>query len=311
MGTLADILNDELERFPGVKADQDYAIRKVTENFLSGNIKSGMSAEAIAAVMKKPVDNVTKVNIEASAEDVKVKPDAKKFSYRGRNASGIEVYETSEETKKLSYKERKAQFLKLMTDDYKGRTAKFYKNGHYYYALFDEGDVRKAIYGDKQSSKRGHKAIVNQGADGSIFELVENTRFTRGAKEVGKKNKMHNDVLGWDYFVKIVQVDGIVFDLLANVRKKKNGGYVYSLKLKENNMKAEPPHIPSENDGFKNRAHSAFDKDIISQPFDSVKMKFSTRNTDSNRILLAGALESTVQNETEANKLREYKEKIS
>lgn len=82
MGTLADILNDELERYPGVKADQDYAIRKVTENFLSGNIKSGMSAEAISEVMKKPVDNVTKVSIEAAAEDVQVKPAAK---WQGRN----------------------------------------------------------------------------------------------------------------------------------------------------------------------------------------------------------------------------------
>lgn len=71
MGTLADILNDELERYPGVKADQDYAIRKVTENFLSGNIKGGMSAEAIAEVMKKPVDNVTKVSIEAAAEEIR------------------------------------------------------------------------------------------------------------------------------------------------------------------------------------------------------------------------------------------------
>ena len=64
------ILNDELERYPSVKADQDYAVRKVTENFLSGNIKSGMSAKAIAEVMRKPVDNVTKVNIEAAADDV-------------------------------------------------------------------------------------------------------------------------------------------------------------------------------------------------------------------------------------------------
>ena len=78
-GEVLRILNDELERYPSVKADQDYAVRKVTENFLSGNIKSGMSAEAIAKVMKKPVDNVTNVNIEAAAEDVKVqdKPAAK------------------------------------------------------------------------------------------------------------------------------------------------------------------------------------------------------------------------------------------
>ena len=78
-GEVLRILNDELERYPGVKADQDYAVRKVTENFLSGNIKSGMSAEAIAKVMKKPVDNVTKTNIMASAEDVTVKDKPKEM----------------------------------------------------------------------------------------------------------------------------------------------------------------------------------------------------------------------------------------
>ena len=71
-GEVLRILNDELERYPKVKADQDYATRKVTENFLSGNIKGGMSAEAIAKAMKKPVDNIAKVNILASVEDSKL-----------------------------------------------------------------------------------------------------------------------------------------------------------------------------------------------------------------------------------------------
>ena len=62
------ILNDELERYPKVKADQDYAIRKVTEGMLSGKIKGGMSAKDIAKVMQTPVDNVTKTNIMASVE---------------------------------------------------------------------------------------------------------------------------------------------------------------------------------------------------------------------------------------------------
>ena len=73
-GEVLRILNDELERYPGVKADQDYAVRRVTEKYLSGELKGGMSAEDIAKVMKKPVDNVTKTNILASAEDNGTKP---------------------------------------------------------------------------------------------------------------------------------------------------------------------------------------------------------------------------------------------
>lgn len=48
----------------------------------------------------------------------------------------------------------------------------------------------------------------------------------------------------------------------------------------------------------------------ISQPSDSVNKKLSTRNTDSNRILLANALESTVQTEIERKKLQDYRENI-
>ena len=65
-----------------------------------------------------------------------------------------------------------------------------------------------------------------------------------------------------------------------------------------------------------NRTHQEFLSDDVITRLGAERTKakkglFSTRNTDSNRILLAGALESTVQNEIEANKLREYKEKIT
>lgn len=66
--TIMRILNDELARYPKIKEDQDYATRRVVEEFLSGNIRGGMPAKEIAEIMKTPVDNVTKVNILASNE---------------------------------------------------------------------------------------------------------------------------------------------------------------------------------------------------------------------------------------------------
>lgn len=60
------ILDDEIKRYPKVKADQEYAIRKVTESFLA---KENMSPRSIAEAMQKPVDNITKTSIlEASKE---------------------------------------------------------------------------------------------------------------------------------------------------------------------------------------------------------------------------------------------------
>ena len=63
---ILEILNDELARYPQVKADQEYATRMVTEKFLSGEMdvdKSTLDA------IKKPIDNITEVNILESARD--------------------------------------------------------------------------------------------------------------------------------------------------------------------------------------------------------------------------------------------------
>lgn len=66
--TIERILNDELDRYGKVKADQNEATRRVTEAFLSGKLKAGMSAEAIAEIMQKPVDNISITNITQNAE---------------------------------------------------------------------------------------------------------------------------------------------------------------------------------------------------------------------------------------------------
>lgn len=89
-GEVLRILNDELERYPSVKADQDYATRKVTEKFLSGEIKSGMSAEAIAKVMKTPVDNIAKTNILASEGEIEDFDSSDKL-FSDRDSSGREL----------------------------------------------------------------------------------------------------------------------------------------------------------------------------------------------------------------------------
>lgn len=156
------------------------------------------------------------------------------MEYRGTNENGIEVYETSEKTKNLSWKERKQEFLRLMRDQYRGRTAKFVRNGHTYYARFQYRDVSKNIFGDDKSDQKGKDAKINVGADGNIFELVENARYDHSETERGKNQRMHRGVNHWDYFVKTVQIDGAVYDLYANVRKKDDGSYVYNIEMHEN-----------------------------------------------------------------------------
>ena len=168
------------------------------------------------------------------------------YSLVGKTEDGVEVYETSDAVKALPYKDRMSQFVKIMQDEYRGRTAKFTaSDGNVYYAAFDGDDIGKNIYGDKKSSPRGWRAKINTGADGNIFELVENARHDGGRSEKGKNSNAHKGVSGWEYFVKTVQIDGRVFDLLANVRKKPDGEYVYSIQLNDNKNKAPAPPLAS------------------------------------------------------------------
>lgn len=165
-------------------------------------------------------------------------PDIR-FSLRGVNQDGIEVYETSEETKELSWKERKKQYIDLMRNEYRGRTAKFERNGHVYYAEFDRQHISKPIYGERGSDSLGHDALINTGADGEIFNLVEHSQYDYSKPDT----KAHKDTDYFDYFVKTVQIDGIVFDVIADVKKQygQSGGYTYTLKLNENKaIKASP-----------------------------------------------------------------------
>lgn len=109
------------------------------------------------------------------------------LDYVGKTDNGTEVYETSEAVRKLPYKKRMEAFMDIMRNEYAGRTAKFTaRDGEVYYATFDENDLRKNVYGDKKSSPRGWKAKINTGADGNIFDLVENAEHSGSGKEQGK-----------------------------------------------------------------------------------------------------------------------------
>lgn len=162
-----------------------------------------------------------------------------RFDLKGKNKDGIEVYETSGGTMALTWDDRRAKYLDDLKNEYRGKTARFERNGHTYYAKFDPNSIRKPIYGDSRSSVSGVKALTKAGADGDVFNLLENSKYT-GSKS---NTKTHTNADYFDYFVKTVQIDGKVFDLVADVEKEigSSDGYIYTLALRDNkNIKASP-----------------------------------------------------------------------
>lgn len=146
---------------------------------------------------------------------------------------GIERYALSNKTKKLTFKERKKRMLIIMREQYAGRAAKFVKNGHVYYALYDESGIRKGIYGDKKSSRKGLRAKISIGAEGEYIELAENSIYTGSKTELGKTNRFHRNAKTWDYYIKTIEFEGDYFDVLINVKDTGNEHYVYDVTLKE------------------------------------------------------------------------------
>lgn len=158
-----------------------------------------------------------------------------KFSLKGTTQDGIEIYETSEEIRALSDAEKRKLFVRQMRNEYRGRTAKFTVNGKVYYASFAHEDINKLAYGDKRSDKQGRAAKLNIEADGDIFDLTSDARYYASTDERdGKSGIAHNGVTSWDYFVKTVEVDNAVYDVVINVRESNGNKFVYDISMRKN-----------------------------------------------------------------------------
>ena len=260
-GSMKDLINEGLQEDAVIEGKREASLYSIVDE--------------IQQTLPKTEAEIEAQEVEQADRDLDANS---KFSFRGTNKDGIEVYETSEDIKNLPYTERQQRFLDIMENEYRGRTAKFIRNGHAYYATFEQSDVNKNIYGDNRSDKKGWKAKINVGAEGNIFELVENARYDGSKPEKGKKIAAHRGVGYWDYFVKNVQIDGTVFDLIANVRKKADGAFVYSIQLNENKkIKASPPRgsLLRASSGVPNASGTT-----VTQPAPKVNNKNSAPHSD-------------------------------
>ena len=175
-------------------------------------------------------DGVNNYSMQNNAEDA-----SGKFSLIGVSNDGLEIYETSLATQQLSESQKKKQYLALIKNQYRGRTARLERNGHVVYVRPDIQEAGKPIYGDRRSTANGAKALRNSLADGDVFDLLENAEYTRSSKDT----KNHRNADYFDYYVKTVQIDGKVYDLLADVKRVygNSDGLYYTLHLVDNATK--------------------------------------------------------------------------
>ena len=228
--------------------DREYAMRKFGITPEELYLRNAGEAEARqTAHSRRMTDDERRSRVPEKGIDF-VDSSSYFQDYVGTRSDGIEVYETSPEVKNLPTKEKIKRYKQYMEEEYRGRTAKFTKNGETYYARFDDADIRKNIYGDKKSDAKGKTAKVNAGAEGDIFDLIEGAHYQSSSAERGKNGVAHKGVGNWDYYVKTVQIDGQVFDEVVNVRLNNKGEYVYSIQLNQNKKTPALPPAPAYND---------------------------------------------------------------
>ena len=157
------------------------------------------------------------------------------FSLIDISPDGMEIYETSLATQQLSESQKKKQYLDLIKNQYRGRTARLERNGHVVYARPDIQEAGKPVYGDRRSTPSGAKALRNSLADGDVFDLLENAEYDRSSRDT----KNHKNADYFDYYVKTVQIDGKVYDLVADVKRAygNSDGLYYTLHLVDNATK--------------------------------------------------------------------------
>ena len=219
------------------------------------------------------------------------------FSLIDVSPDGMEIYETSLSTQQLSESQKKKQYLDLIKNQYRGRTARLERNGHFVYVRPDMSSLSKPVYGDFRSSASGKKALRNSLADGDVFDLLENSKYSHSMGD----EKAHKNTDYFDYYVKTVQIDGKVYDVLADVKRQygDSDGLYYTLRLVNNKTKkaVRSPRTQTLNpDGLitsSSKSSNSFSADMIPQS-DTAVNTHSMQNSaedallDSSKVKIVG-----------------------
>ena len=238
-------------------ASPDYWARKVQSGYDSkGKTPGELYGMTAGEVEARDAGN----RVDMTAEQRKnTRPDIDRsdvvFAYNSAVAKDFvgwtvdhnEIYKTTPKTMSMSDADRKIKFFNDFINDFRGRTAKFERNGHVYYAQFDasKSSLGKLVYEGKdpssKSSDSGYRAKIRMLADGNLFELVEDTPYYDTEPERGKNKKSHKNAKHWDYYVKTIIVDGKAYDVMVNIRidvinndYSRKEEYVYSIRFRDN-----------------------------------------------------------------------------
>lgn len=287
---ILDVISDIIDKIKAVFTNKNTASYKAAQSDIE-NLETLRSRwEQLyndAAKEAGGKDNVAESG--ASGEEM--------FDFIGTDKDGVEEYKTNVDVVKMSYEERAEDFEDKIRNEYAGRKVKLIKNGGIYYAEVLPSDAGKIARGENYERYGGRKrdgsypsskelswdrARRRLGASGDFFQAISKAEYDKTSAHNTKKTGQlgHENVVGFDYFIKRVKVDGEIYDIVINVKTTSSGEhYIYTVELQQEKKSSSVPgpQLPNGkgNESVKRPIHdgtkNSFNDDNISQKNRNVK----------------------------------------
>lgn len=288
--TMSEVLSHtDMNGLEKLKAAFEEWFKHIKEFF--NELMSGFtSPNEITQSLSKEYEDIRKLWVKGINDAINMKRSGQQTSKRvvsskdnmlsvKLTSDGIEEFVLSAKTKNMTFAQRQQEVLRLIKSDYEGRTAKFWRNGHAYYAEFMPSGYNKNFYGDNKSVRSGFKAKVAIAANGELFELAESARYTKSMPEkVGKTGKAHKNSKSWDYFVKTIKFENKYFDVLINVQNVGKDNYVYNIEMRKAPTLHEQLSSSNRKVGASDKIVT-YDGYVVNKPITRNSVKLSERET--------------------------------
>lgn len=216
-----------------------------------------------------------------------------RYSLKGWNKYGQEVYETSLDVAKMTYSQRASLYETMLVNYYMGKEVELVeRNGSIKKARIGS-NTRKKNYTTtkKNNSSRTNRILSKVIPEGDLINVLNGAIFDRyGIDKTPNKNNAHRGLNQWKYYQKQVVIDGVEYNVVIDVRNEKSGHMeIYRIKFNpQKNGKSDPEIVTTTvTAGDPKRAKSLSNEYIKAKKIRSVNIKHSLSDfSQENKALL-------------------------
>lgn len=138
----------------------------------------------------------------------------------------IEQYIISDETKKLTNKQKMELAEKMFKEKYQGKVLTYKKLEDEMFVIINRTTRKNFPSHMKREGHRIHNLKLSIACQGHYIELIKSPQYYKSLHEKKKnQSEIHSKTKMYHYFGKQVLIDRELYTVLINVAEKNNGKY--------------------------------------------------------------------------------------